>query len=80
MLNLHFWDHLIFFFIREIGAFKPKPGLVEGTIDMLGAMLPLEEVSEDCRIPFEKSEADILMIAGGDDHNYESAEWAEEAR
>jgi hypothetical protein len=64
-------------FIREV--FKPKPGLVDGSLDFLGAMKPLEEVPDECRIPIEKSEADILMIAGEDDHNFESVQWAEAA-
>ena len=41
--------------------------------------MPLEEVPDECRIPIEQSEADILMIAGEDDHNFESVQWAEAA-
>ena len=49
-------------------------------LDFLGSMKPLTEVTEECIIPFEKSHADILMIAGEDDHNWESAEIAEVAK
>ena len=47
---------------------------------MLGAMLPLDDVPDDCRIPIESSDADILMVAGEDDHQFESLHWAETAR
>ena len=43
-------------------------------------MEPLADVSEEAMIPIEKSEADILMLAGEDDHNFESVEWAKTAR
>ena len=42
-------------------------------------MKPIEEVPYSM-IPFEESEASIFMIAGEDDHNFESAIWTEEAR
>ena len=64
----------------RLDDFQPKPGPIAGTLDWLGALQPLEEVSDECRIPFEESDADILMIAAEDDHNFESAEWAEAAR
>ena len=71
---------LLYYNITLRDVFKPKPGPVEGSLDFLGKIKPLEEVSDECRIPMEKSEADILMLAGEDDHNFESAEWAEAAR
>ena len=40
-------------------------------------MEPLAKVSKECLIPIEKIEADILMVAGEDDHNWESVEMAE---
>ena len=39
-----------------------------------------EEVSDECRIPIERSDADSLMLAGEDDRNFESEQWAETAR
>ena len=60
--------------------FVPKRGLVPGSVDFLGLMEPLADVSEECMIPIERSEADILMLAGEDDHNFESVEWAKTAR
>ena len=41
--------------------------------DILGAMKPLAEVSEECLIPIETSKDEIQMIVGEDDHNWESA-------
>ena len=49
-------------------------------MDFLGAMEPLAKVSKECLIPIEKSEADILMVAGEDDYNFESVDHAETAR
>ena len=54
----------------------PKPGPIAGTL----LLQRLEEVSDECRIHFEESDADILMIAAEDDPIFESAEWAEAAR
>ena len=42
-------------------------------------MESLADLSDDCLIPIEKSEADILMVAGEDDCNFESVEHAEAA-
>ena len=65
-------------FCRKV--FDPKPSPVPGSFDFLGIMESLAKLSDDCLIPIEKSEADILMIAGEDDHNFESVEHAETAR
>ena len=59
--------------------FTPKPGLVPFSLDFLGALEPLTKLSSECLIPIEKSEADILMIAGEDDHLWESVQMAEVA-
>ena len=32
----------------------------------------MQELTEDTAIPLEKAEAEILMIAGEDDHNWDS--------
>ena len=34
-----------------------------------------KEVTKDTAIPLEKAQAELLMIAGEDDHNWESARW-----
>ena len=65
-------------FFRKV--FDPKPSPVPGSFSFLGIMESLTKLSNDCLIPIEKSEADILMIAGEDDHNFESVEHAETAR
>ena len=43
-------------------------------------MESLAKLSDDCLIPIEKIDADILMVAGEDDLNFESVEHAEAAR
>ena len=65
-------------FFRKV--FDPKPSPVPGSFIFLGIMESLAKLSNDCLIPIEKSEADILMIAGEDDFNFESVEHAETAR
>ena len=57
--------------------FSPKPSPVPGSFSFLGIMESLAKLSDDYLIPIEKSEADILMVAGEDDHNWESVEMAE---
>ena len=37
----------------------------------------VQELTKDTAIPLEKAEADILMIAGEDDHNWDSVRWGE---
>jgi len=60
--------------------FKPKPSPVPGSLNFIGIMESLADLSDESLIPIEKSEADILMVAGEDDHNFESVEHAEAAR
>ena len=45
---------------------------------MLGYLKPIED--ESTRIPFEKSESDIMMIVGEDDRMHRSGEHANAAR
>ena len=35
-------------------------------------MTMLQEVNKDTAIPLEKAQAELLMIAGEDDHNWDS--------
>merc|ERR1712192_55848 len=55
--------------------FKPKLR-DDGTLNCLGA---IQEVTKDTAIPLEKAQAELLMIAGEDDHNWESARYAQMA-
>ena len=38
-------------------------------------MTMLQEVNKDTAIPLEKAQAELLMIAGEDDHNWDSVRW-----
>jgi len=60
--------------------FSPKPSPVPGSFSFLGIMESLAKLTDDCLIPIEKSEADILMVAGEDDHNFDSVEHAQTAK
>merc|ERR1712130_179169 len=48
----------------------------DGTLSFLGCM---EELSTDTTIPLEKAQAELLIIAGEDDHNWESVRYAQMA-
>ena len=66
------------YYLRD--DFTPVAGLVPGTWDYSMAMVPYLDVSAECRIPFQHSQADVLFIAGQDDHNFKSAQNGRTAR
>ena len=55
------------------------PFVAENTVNVVGTMAPIEE-EIDSRIPFEKSKADLMFVAGEDDLNWDSIKFARIAK
>jgi pimeloyl-ACP methyl ester carboxylesterase len=50
----------------------------DGSVDVLGAMNDLDK-NPKALIPLERATADLLLLAGMDDHNFDSALYARAA-
>jgi len=61
---------------KFLKSLKSAPRVRENVLDCQGAM---EEVTHHNILPVEKAEAEIVMVAGDEDHNWDSVRYAQQA-